>query len=217
MAAGRTAILSGQHITEAPPAHTGRWGPSIVLLPSGELAESLDALSSEVLGVGGDGHWRSGRLGAAHVTVRALEPYGNGRLDIDNAARYISVLERAVAELGPISLEFEGIALSVGTVMACGKSPDGVADELRDRLGTELGPDGWLEDRHFKGGRDPIWYTSILHFAGPLAFPETLVDWVEARRALSIGVGTFTSVALCQFAFDGDAMCPRVVGTVSVV
>ncbi len=101
--------------------------------------------------------------------------------------------------------------------MACPTSPDGTGDELRDRLGIELGADGWLEDAHFQDGRDPIWYSSILHFAGPLESPETVVDWVETRRDFPIGVETFTSLALCQFAFDGSAMCPSVVETISIV
>ena len=41
---------------EGDPATTGRWGPSVVLLPSGALAEVLDALTAETLRAMGPGH-----------------------------------------------------------------------------------------------------------------------------------------------------------------
>ena len=74
-AAGRRAVLDGTHATEVPPTRSGRWGPSVVLRPSGGLAQVMDALTGELVALAGTGHWRSGITGRAHLTVRSLEPF----------------------------------------------------------------------------------------------------------------------------------------------
>ena len=213
MAAGRAAVLSGEHHAEAAPAETGRWGPSVVFLPSGGLAASLDRLTHEAAAVL-PGHWHSGATGAAHVTVRALEPYADGSLGSDRAVRYRAALASAADGLGAVQLNFEGLVLSVGTVMAWATNPDGRADELRRRFAAELGADGWLEDTAFKTGRDPIWYSSLLHFAGPIESPANAVEWVDARRDTAIGEQSFESAALCRWEFDARCMLPSIIGAV---
>lgn len=212
---GRAAVLSGRHDTEVPPSQSGRWGLSVVLLPSSDLARSLDDLTNEATETIGDGHWRSGGMGRAHVTVRALEPYGDTPVPTGRANRYILALERAITGLRAVRLELEGLALSAGTVMARARCTDGTANELRQRLGTELGDDGWLEDRHFENGRDPIWYCSLVHFAGPITAPARLVKWVDSRTDIHIGGESFASVYLCRWDFDGTATAPVVIASVS--
>jgi hypothetical protein len=217
MADGRAAVLAGTHAVEVSPRESGRWGISMVFLPSGELAAALDALTAEAVEAIGDGHWRSGAMGRAHATIRALERYDDAAIPLDRLRRYVGALERALATVGPVHLEFEGLVLAVGTVMARASASHagGTAGELRRQLGIELGPDGWLEDQFFESGRDPIWYCSLVHFAAPLASPQELVDWVDTRRSVAIGSETFASVALCQWRFEGNGMTPVVVAHVS--
>lgn len=213
LTAGRAAVLSGGHGTEGVPAESGRWGPSAVLLPSGALATSLGHVTDEVVEILGDGHWPSGGPGRAHVTVRALEPYAES-VPLDRVARYLSAMTRALEEVGPVRLAFTGVGLSPSGVMACATSVDGVADQLRHRLEVHLGHDGWLEQAAFDSGRDPIWYCTLVHFAGPISDAGTLVSWVDQRSDLALGGETFHSMALCSWSFDGCAMAPRVMESV---
>lgn len=210
LAAGRSAVLSGGHETEGEPALSGRWGPSAALLPSGALAASLGRVTDEVVRILGPGHWPSGGPGRAHITVRALEPHTES-VPQDRVARYLAAMTRAFQALGPVRLEFTGVGLSPGGVMACATSVDGAADQLRHRLETELGEDGWLERVAFERGRDPIWYSTLVHFTGPISNARTLVNWVDQRRDLPLGIETFDSMALCAWAFDGHAMAPVVI------
>ena len=214
MRAGRAAVLTGRHRVEGPPSETGRWGPSAVVLASGELARTLDQLADDAADVAGGVHWRTGGDGRGHATVRALEPHSGAAPDAAVSTRYVTALQRASAGIGPIALEFDGIVLAPASIMVTGRSPDGAADELRRRLGEELGTDGWLEDAVFDRGRDPIWYCTILHFAGPIDRPSALVDWVERRRHADIGRESFDSVTLCTWSFDGIGMRPECIARV---
>jgi hypothetical protein len=175
---------------------------------------ALAALAADAAANAGAHHWRSGDLGRAHLTVRALEPY-IAEIPEDRRERYLSAAQRAATGLGPVRFVLEGVTLSAGTVMARARPLDGRADDLRQRLDDELGDDGWLERHVFSSGRDPIWYCSVLHFAGPIADPRGLVDWAAAQSDVSVGVASFTALDLCTWVFDGTAMEPRVVGAVS--
>jgi len=212
LAAGRAAVVSGRHQTEGEPAASGRWGPSAVFLPSGALAASLARVTDEAVEALGDGHWRSGGPGRAHITVRALEPYAES-LPRDRAGRYLAAMTRALLDVGPVELELRGVGLSPGGVMACGRSADAAADRLRQRLGAALGHDGWFEHAAFESGRDPIWYCTLVHFTGPISDADKLVSWVDQRIDLPVGTATFDSMALCRWSFDGCAMAPRVIAS----
>lgn len=213
-AAGETAVRTGEHGIETDPRSTGRWGPSIVLLPTGDLAHLLDDLTSEAAAVAGRDHWLSGGPGRAHVTVRALEPFADA-VDPAQLERYRSALGRALHDTGPLLLTFGGLGLSTGSLMVCAEPIGTSADALRQRLGTELGADGWLEDGLYPDGRDPIWYCSILHYAEKIAHPERLIDWVEVRADAVLGSQTFESVHIARWEHNGTAMAPHVLASVT--
>jgi hypothetical protein len=209
-AAGRQAVLHGTHGVEGPPEETGRWGPSLILLPSGEVATRLDELTADVAAVLGDRHWPSGAAGRAHFTVRALEHHDPRPIPADRITRYTQAADRAVAAVGPVTLDVRGVVLTRGGVVATATSPDGSGGHLRRCLADELGRDGWLEDLAFPNGRDPFWYSTLLHFASTMDDADALVAWVDARRHLRIGTAVIDALTLCAWRFDGVAMKPLV-------
>jgi hypothetical protein len=212
-AAGRAAVLDGTHDVEAPPSVTGRWGPSVVAFPSGELAATLDALTSEAVTIAGPRHWRSGADGRAHVTVRAIAKRAERPPSPDRIHRYVAAMDRALTAVGSFRLDFDGLALSNNGLLAIATSPDGRADELRRRLAIELGDDGGFEREAYDEPRTR-WWSSLVHFAGPVVDAPGLVEWVDARRATAIGSETFDALALCRWNHDGTAMAPLELGYV---
>ncbi len=211
--AGVASVRTGSHGIEDSPQATGRWGPSMVLIPAADLARRLDDLTTAAAEAAGETHWLSGRLGRAHITVRALEPYALS-VPPERVSRYRSALRRALHEVGPLQFEFGGLGVSTGSVVIRAEPVEQGAQALRERLGTELGEDGWLEDHVYENGRDPIWYCSILHYASPIADPAKLLAWVDESAGTSLGVHTFESVEICLWAQDGNGMSPEVVASI---
>lgn len=213
-ATGNAAVLAGQHRSEISPRKSGRWGPSVILFPSSELAKTLDALTAEAMNiVGGGEHWWSGSRDLAHVTVRSLDLYSEKPPDRNVSGRWLAALERTVANSQPFPLHFAGLALSPGGLLVRVDDPTGGADELRERLAIQLGTDGWLEETFYPDGRDPIWYCTLIHFVGPLIFARRLVDWVTERAEHWIGTDLFTTVSLSEWSFDGHGMRPTILSS----
>lgn len=180
-----------------------------MLLPSGEVATELDRLTDDVSLLVGPSHWKSGAADRAHFTVRALEYYDDSDPELPEVGRYVAALERAAASIEPITFVIHGLIASPASVMAVAASPDGTADELRRRFGEELGEDGWLEDKHFKAGRDSIWYASLLHFASEVERPDDLLRWLDAREKIDIGTVVIDKVSVCKWAIDDQGMRPQ--------
>lgn len=208
-AAGRASVRSGSHGVERDPRMTGRWGPSVVLLPQGDVARRIADLTSAAADALHGVHWLSGGIGRAHLTVRALERYTES-VDPERLARYRAAVQRAVQSVGPLSFELRGVGISGGSLMLSALPVNASANTLRTRLGAELGWDGWLEDSVFESGRDPIWYCSILHYAEELTDVESMIRWVDLHADVQIGFHTFDSVEICWWAHDGVGMAPRV-------
>ncbi|WP_432882871.1 hypothetical protein ACQPYH_40470 [Kribbella sp. CA-245084] len=147
----------------------------------------MDTLTAEAAALSGPGHWETGQLDSAHLTVRALEP----RRDVippddPTLGRYQSALDRATkASTWPLRFHVTGLTLTPGSVMACALPVDGGADLFSDHLTAELGPDA----RHEPERRD-IWYLNLLHFTTDIAKPDELIDWVAARRHTTVGTTT---------------------------
>jgi len=189
-------ISAGTHQRDEIPRDGGRWPVSVVLRPSpGPLAYALDKLTQEAAELAGPGHWQTGQLGSAHLTVRALEPRRELIPPDDPVlTRYRSALGRAAARSPwPIGFRVTGLTLTPGTVMACAEPVDTTADTFSDHLTAELGPDAWYEP-----DRRDIWYLNLLHFTEDITHPEDLITWVKSRRHLPVGTTTIPTADLVR-------------------
>lgn len=206
----RAALLAGRHQCETAPVEGGpRFGLSVVLRPDGETAERLQTVCTDAQVAAGGGHWPSGDADLVHFTVRTLETHRAAIPKDDGALRrYVTALRRSGR--GPIRLRLTGLTLTSSGVMACACPVDTAADAFAWALADELGADGWFE----AGIRRDIWYAMVLHFAGPIRSPRTLIDWVTARRRLGLGETTIGSAQLCQWVPDRRRPAPRVLATV---
>jgi hypothetical protein len=83
--------------------------------------------------------------------------------------------------------------------MVCAYPADDSADAFAERLGAELGEDGWFEADY---QRD-IWYATLLHFAAEVGDPGALVEWVTERRRLDLGWVDFDGAGLVTFRYNG--------------
>lgn len=204
--AGRQAVLSGKQQCEALPQQSGRWGHSVVSILDGDAAASLDGLTQQASALAGPGHWESGRVGRAHVTIRALQPYSDDPADPAVVSRTWSAFEQVF--VAPVRLSLDGLLLAPAGVMVRCTDLDGEADTLRSSFGHTLGADGWFEDHAFATGRDPIWYCTILHFVGPVTDPQGLVEWVDERSELDLGEVRLDTFSLCRWDLDEHGMAP---------
>jgi hypothetical protein len=199
-ARGREAVLSGSHYRDTPPVDGGRWGLSVVFVPDAEAMQRLAAVTDEALSFAGLRHWPTGAPDAIHFTVRAIEARRNA---IDDAliARCAAALARAT-DATPVQLRLAGLTLSPSGVMACAYPTDDAADRFAERLGRELGDDGWFEAAFHRD----IWYATLMHFTGDLANPAGLVEWVAERRQMDLGVTTAEKAELVAFRYTGRHM-----------
>lgn len=83
--------------------------------------------------------------------------------------------------------------------MLCAYPVDSAAREFAARLEAELGPNSWFEQNFDR----TIWYSTLVHFTGPIPDPAGLVDWVATRRDLDVGEVTMRRADLVRFRFNG--------------
>ncbi|MFV2012825.1 MULTISPECIES: hypothetical protein [unclassified Micromonospora] len=197
---GRDAVLSGTHYRDTPPVDGGRWGMSVVFIPDPDSVSRLAAVTAEVMGFAGPGHWPTGAPEAVHFTVRAVEDHRRDLAAGDPlAGRSAAALGRAATACRPVRFRLGGVTLTPSGVMVCAFPLDGAADEFADRLGVELGSDGWFEDSYHRD----IWYATLVHFTDEVRDGQGLVDWVARRRNLRLGEATIDRADLLRFQHNG--------------
>jgi hypothetical protein len=190
-------IMDQRHRREVPPVDGGRWPVSVLADLDPALARSLDSLTEAVVELAGPGHFQTGRAGAAHVTVRALEFYRELVPDGDPViARYVRALRAAAARTTSFSAVITGLTLTpTGVLAGVGTGTDEL-HEFSATLADELGDDAWLErDHHPRTLR----HVSVLHFGAPIVRPAALVDWVADRRRTELGATMINTVDLVRF------------------
>ncbi|WP_018349545.1 hypothetical protein [Longispora albida] len=202
---GSEAILAGTHETEAPPPGGGRWGPSVCLRPDPGLAASLAAATDEALQYAGPGHWPTGNELAAHFTLRVI--HGPEPIDPARTERIGIAMRKAAAE--PIRLAVTGLTLTPISIMAAAEPVGDTAALFKEALVEALGSDGEFE----AGFNRSIWYANLVHFAGPIADPAGLVDWVAARREYPLGVLNPATVDYLGWDYTGTQCVPVVLAS----
>lgn len=195
---GRAAVLEGGPRLDVPPGDGDRrWGVSVLMRVEGGLAERLDAEAGELAALAGPGHWPTGALGSAHLTVFSLEPHRVGVGPDDPAVeRYAEATARAAAGTPAPAFDVVGLALTPGGVVARCLPANPVAAGLRAAVNAALGAEAFET-----GYRGDQWWSSLLHFAAPVAEPEALVAHVAQRRDRSLGRFTARALDLVRYEY----------------
>ncbi|WP_323095426.1 hypothetical protein [Intrasporangium sp. YIM S08009] len=199
----RPTVLDGTHRQDSPPADGGRWPTTIVSIPPSDVRARLEELMTQACDFAGPGHFLTGRADASHVTVRALEPYREAAEPTDEGTTaWANAMRTAAEATPPLRLNLTGLTLTTGSVMAQLEPVDEAPWTFMSTLREHLGPHAWFEDQW-----DPrdIWYANVLHFAAPIADPEGLVAWVEARRRIAAQEAVLDSVSLVRYRYRSDA------------
>jgi hypothetical protein len=205
---GRAALLAGRERLDTPPGHgTRRWGLSVLVRPQPELAETLDAVTGDIVALAGPGQWATGAAGTAHLTLYSLEPHRPGlTLADDAAARYAEAMAQAAATTAPARFAVAGLGLTPGGVIAACQPLDEAARALRPALTAALGGD--VFEAAYRGDQ---WWMSLIHLAAPVRDPAALVDYVEARRDEPLGTLRARRLELVRYEHQQGPTGPRMV------
>ena len=172
----------------------------MVFVPDVGAMERISAVTAEAMRLAGPGHWPTGAVEAVHFTVRAIQVHRCVvPADDPLERRCAAALRRAAARSQPARLKLSGLTLTPSGVMLCAFPVDCAANDFADRLGEELGADGWFEAEY---ERD-IWYATLVHFTEAIRDPGGLVDWVAARRGLDLGAIAVQESELLRFRYNG--------------
>jgi hypothetical protein len=206
-ARGRAAVLAGAEVYDRPPSDSSpRWGLSVILRPDRAAAERLAAVTAQLAEVVPGGHWLTGRLESSHLTVRGLEPYRDAVSPQEAVVqRYAAAVSRTAARVAPLTFALTGVLLMPGGVLVSADPVDAAPAELRTVLAAELGPDAGFEDESYRRG---TWWSTLMHFAEPLADREALVAWVDAHREADLGLFHATTIELVRYEYNGVSTAP---------
>jgi hypothetical protein len=209
---GRRAVLAHEELWEEPPdPSSSRWGMSLVLRPDRATEQRLAATAAAVSAVAG-GHWQTGGIGSAHLTVRVLEPYRDPvPTDDPLLAGYRAVAARVARRSPSPQFAMTGLVVALGGVLAAAEPANSAAAQLRTVVAEELDGDGHYEALSYRGD---TWWSTLLHFSAPLADGGALVDWVEERRRLDLGMFQARSLDLVRYEYDGARTAPVALCTI---
>jgi hypothetical protein len=199
---GREALLAGRELLDVPPAPGGtRWGLSVVVRPDDDAAARLAGLAAEAAAFAGPGQWLTGARDISHLTVTYLESVHREVAEHDPAVgRYAELVGRLAAATPPLRWRLVGVALADRGVLALADPVDPAPDQLRQAVVGELGDVGRAEAYY----RQSVWWSTLLHFAAPVADRAGLAGWADARAATSFGTVEARAVEVVRYAFDGQ-------------
>jgi hypothetical protein len=203
---GRAAVLAGRALLDVPPAPGGtRWGLSLVARPDPEATQQLEQLAAGAAAAAGPGQWVTAGPGSTHLTITYLERV-HREVDPDDAAvRRLAGTVRQLADgTPPLRWRVTGLALADRGVLALAEPVDGAPDRLRDQAMRELAEVGRAEAYY----RRSVWWSTLLHFAAPVADPAGLAAWVDARTSVEPIPVTADRVDIVRYEFDGERTVP---------
>lgn len=162
-----------------------RRGLTLIARPGPALAARFDALLATLAGAE-PAQYRH-PLADMHVTILSLftvtdrPEAGLARLD-----DYRAAVHAALAGAPPFEIDFHGITLSRGAVLACGFPRGAALQELRERLRSELHARGLgasLDQRY----RLVTAHATLLRFAAPLRQPSRFAALLDSLRREPLG------------------------------
>jgi hypothetical protein len=212
---GRDAVLAGRELLDVPPGPgSQRWGLSLDVFPDPEAGARLAALADQAAALAGPGQWLTGGTGSAHLTVTYLErTWREVVADDPEVRRHAAHLHRAAARTGPLRWQVTGLVLADRGVLAMCTPVDDAPGAFRSAILAGLGGLGAEE----AGYRQAVWWSTLLHFAAPVADRAGLVDWVETQGTLPQPLLLRGDrAAVVRYAFDGQRNGPLELATAAL-
>lgn len=203
---GRAALLAGREVLDVPPAPGGaRWGLSLVIRPDQVAEDRLSDLTDQVGALAGPGQWSTGSRGAAHLTVTYLEAT-HRHVEADDPAvrRFAGVVSDVAAGTPPLRWQLTGLALAERGVLALAEPVDDAADAFRAAVLADLGDLGRREASYRRG----TWWSTLLHFAAPVADRRGLADWVQDRVRTPLGQLSASAADIVRYEHDRERVVP---------
>lgn len=171
-----------------------RRGLTLIARPALALQASFDALLA-TLATEATGQYRY-PASDMHVTILPLftaTEHAEGELArMDD---YRAVAQAAVARMAPFEIDFDGLTLSNGAVMARGVPRDQTLETLRERLRAGLrarGLDATVDQRY----RLVTAHVTLLRFAAPLRAPARFAALLAALRNVPLGTMRVEAIEL---------------------
>jgi hypothetical protein len=123
----------------------------------------------------------------------------------DAAVRRLAGTVRQLADgTPPLRWRVTGLALADRGVLALAEPVDAAPDRLRERVLGELAEVGRAEAYY----RRTVWWSTLLHFAAPVADPVRLAAWVDERTSLDRVPLVADRVDVVRYEFDGARTRP---------
>lgn len=162
-----------------------RRGMTLVARPGPALAARLDSLQERLAGLDAR-QYRQPRADL-HVTILSLFTVTQDYAPhLARRADYAAAVRAAAAGVPAFDIDFDGITMSRGAVLARGFPRDGTLELLRARLRDALrarGLDGMLDQRY----RLVTAHATLLRFIAPPADPAGFAAALAALRAMPLG------------------------------
>jgi len=162
-----------------------RRGLTLIARPAPALAARFDAVEDALIAV--DPRQYRQPLADLHMTVLSLftvtEDYAP---HLARRADYAAAARAAVEDVPAFDIDFEGVTISHGAVLARGFPRDGTLELLRERLREQLrdrGLDGLLDQRY----RLVTAHSTLLRFVDPPAQPARLAAALTDLRNTPLG------------------------------
>ncbi len=203
---GRAALLAGREVLDVPPAPgSTRWGLSLVVRPDQATEDRLSALTEQAAALAGPSQWSTGSRGAAHLTVTYLEAT-HRHIEADDPAvrRFADVVSGVAVRTPPLRWQLTGLALADRGVLVLAEPLDDAADAFRAAVLADLGDLGRREASYRRG----TWWSTLVHFAAPVAHRSGLADWVEARVRTPLGQLTASAADIVRYEHVRDRVAP---------
>jgi len=171
-----------------------RRGVTLLARPSPAVAGAFAALLAELYALESSQYYQP--LADLHLTV--LAPF-SASLDHAPALAHLAAYDAAVAEAldgaTPFAVDFVGVTLSSGAVLAQGFPRDGTLERVRERLRTTLVARG-LGDALDTRYRLETAHTTLVRFTEPLRNPARFVDALQGVRERAFGTSVVRELEL---------------------
>jgi hypothetical protein len=181
-----------------PDATSSRWGVSMIIRPTGDVADVLEAVALRLTEFTGRKQAVYNRE-SLHTTLRSIESYRFNVPDKDeNVHKYLSILKEVVPPYGPIRILYKGLTADKTGVLAQGWPMGDALQNIRSAFYSKLQEYNLLSGPEAHHIRE-LAHASLVVFSKPLQHPQLLVEFVENNRQTEYGIAIVESVEIVRY------------------